>query len=212
MDFIEYCYEHRILLAVLPPHSTHTLQPLDVEMFGPLSSAYLTELGNYLHRSHRILPIVKGDFFELFWRAYCRTFKPQATRKSFETTGIHPANPEVILKRFREASSPDESTSSIYSSTDWLRMKTMITHIATDASDKAVKKLQRSLHHISAQNTLLRDEIQGLKESLKLKKRHKKKSYKLQLNNDEVYHGGAQFWSPRKIKQAKDDEMIRQQR
>jgi transposase len=30
MDFINYCDTHRIILAILPPHSTHTLQPLDV--------------------------------------------------------------------------------------------------------------------------------------------------------------------------------------
>jgi hypothetical protein len=40
MDFIEYCYQQRILLAVFPPHSTHSLQRLDVVMFKPLSSAY----------------------------------------------------------------------------------------------------------------------------------------------------------------------------
>ena len=28
--FIEYCHQKRIILAVLPPHSTQTLQPLDV--------------------------------------------------------------------------------------------------------------------------------------------------------------------------------------
>jgi hypothetical protein len=40
MDFIEYCDQNRILLMVYPPHSTHTLQPLNVVMFKPLSSAY----------------------------------------------------------------------------------------------------------------------------------------------------------------------------
>ena len=42
MDFIDYCDKHKILLAIYPPHSTHTLQPLDVVMFKPLSTAYLT--------------------------------------------------------------------------------------------------------------------------------------------------------------------------
>jgi hypothetical protein len=40
MDFIEYCDQNRILLAVYPAHSTHTLQPLDVVMFKPFSSAH----------------------------------------------------------------------------------------------------------------------------------------------------------------------------
>ena len=33
MEFIEYCYRSKIILAIFPPHSTHTLQPLDVVMF-----------------------------------------------------------------------------------------------------------------------------------------------------------------------------------
>ena len=30
MDFINYCDSNRIILAILPPHSTPTLQPFDV--------------------------------------------------------------------------------------------------------------------------------------------------------------------------------------
>jgi hypothetical protein len=66
MDFIEYCDQHKILLAVFPPHSTHTLQPLDVVMFKPLSSSYSKELTNHLHKSQGLLAIKKGDFFSLF--------------------------------------------------------------------------------------------------------------------------------------------------
>jgi hypothetical protein len=51
MDFIEYCDQNKILLAIFPPHSTHTLQPLDVCMFKPLSQAYSNELLSFLERS-----------------------------------------------------------------------------------------------------------------------------------------------------------------
>jgi hypothetical protein len=51
MDFINYCNDNKILLAVFPPHSTHTLQPLDVGLFKPLSTAYSIELSSYLHDS-----------------------------------------------------------------------------------------------------------------------------------------------------------------
>jgi hypothetical protein len=66
MDFIDYCDQNRILLAILPPHSTYTLQPLDVAMFKPLLTAYLAELSKYLHASQGLVPINKGDFFPLF--------------------------------------------------------------------------------------------------------------------------------------------------
>jgi hypothetical protein len=91
-DFVNYCNDHRILIAVYPSHSTHMLQPLDVGMFGPLSTAYSTELSNYLHHSHGISPVRKGDFFDLFWRAWCTTFKKETIKNSFKATGIYPPN------------------------------------------------------------------------------------------------------------------------
>ena len=44
MAFINKCWDLRIILLVLPPHSTHRLQPLDVGLFSPLSTAYPTNL------------------------------------------------------------------------------------------------------------------------------------------------------------------------
>jgi hypothetical protein len=55
--FINYCDEHRILLCILPPHLTHTLQPLEVVVFKPLSSAYSLELTEHLHRGQGLVPI-----------------------------------------------------------------------------------------------------------------------------------------------------------
>jgi hypothetical protein len=40
-DFIDFCDSNRILLAIFPPHSTHSLQPLDVVLFGLFRSTTL---------------------------------------------------------------------------------------------------------------------------------------------------------------------------
>jgi hypothetical protein len=66
MDFIEFCEANRILLAVFPPHSTHTLQPLDIVCFKPLSSNYTSALDVHLFKMQGMLPVQKGDFFTLF--------------------------------------------------------------------------------------------------------------------------------------------------
>lgn len=50
-DFLEYCYQNRIIVAILPPHSTQTLQPLDVVCFKSLSFNYSKALSNYLQES-----------------------------------------------------------------------------------------------------------------------------------------------------------------
>jgi hypothetical protein len=66
MAFINYCDDNKILLVVFPPHATHSLQPLDVVMFAPLSAAYSVELTTYLHHSQGLTTVKKGDFFWLF--------------------------------------------------------------------------------------------------------------------------------------------------
>jgi hypothetical protein len=74
MRFIDYCYLHRILLAVYPPHSTHILQPLDVSLFSPLTTFYSQELDQFSLDSEGMTRLAKRDFFRLFWTAYEKAF------------------------------------------------------------------------------------------------------------------------------------------
>jgi hypothetical protein len=100
MDSLDHCDKHRILLAIMPPHSTHTLQPLDVVMFKPLSSSYSNELTTHLHKSQGLIPMKKGDFFPLFWKAWHAASRKELVEKSFKATGIWPMERDVILNRF----------------------------------------------------------------------------------------------------------------
>ena len=43
MRFIDFAHSHKIIVMVLPPHTTYRLQPLDVRLFFPLSLAYSEE-------------------------------------------------------------------------------------------------------------------------------------------------------------------------
>jgi hypothetical protein len=172
-------------LAVFPPHSTHTLQPLDVAMFKPLSTAYSTELSSHLHRSQGLLPIKKSDFFPLFWKAWVSSFKEMTILSSFEATGITPLNPNIILDRFTnttpEVPESRKSSTSVLSGEDWHKMERVVRSAVKDQSSKDARKLSRSLRHISVQNGLLHHEIDGLKEALLVKKKHKKKGKPLDL-------------------------------
>jgi hypothetical protein len=210
MDFINYCDQNKILLAIFPPHSTHTLQLLDVVMFKPLSTAYSKELTTYLHKGQGLVSIKKGDFFHLFWKAWVSTFIQELIIRSFEATGIAPLQPNVILQRFEkrspESSNGSISSNSVYSGKDWLEIETLLRKVAKDESSKELKKISRSLHHISIQNSLLHHEVAGLKEVLKTQKKHKKKSKTLDLQQKKWAQGGAVFWSPRKVEEARQRE------
>jgi hypothetical protein len=170
MDFIDYCDQHKILLAILPPHSTHTLQPLDVCMFKPLSQAYSDELSAFLERSQGLSPIKKGDFLPLYWKAWVSSFKESTIINFFKATGISPLEPDVILNRFVNAN-PDEQGSqersaSVVSGSGWRKIERLVKIVARDINDKETKKLSRSIHSISVQNELLKHEVQGLREAL----------------------------------------------
>jgi hypothetical protein len=63
MEFIDYCNCHKILLVVLPSHSTHMLQSLDVVLFKPLSQSYSQSLTLHLYKDQGLVTIKKKDFF-----------------------------------------------------------------------------------------------------------------------------------------------------
>ena len=91
--FIDYCDLHRILVLVYPPHATHTLQPLDVSCFKPLSQSYSNELIYHNHNTKGWLPTGKADFISLFWPAWVNTFTKSLILRAFEVTGIYPLHP-----------------------------------------------------------------------------------------------------------------------
>jgi hypothetical protein len=210
MDFIDYCDKNKILLAIFPPHSTHTLQPLDVVMFKPLSQAYSSELTTHLHKGQGLISIKKGDFFPLFWRAWLSSFKEETILKSFEATGIWPIDPDIILKRFSYTPEQDRSSSSHLSDSDWRQMERLVRTAVKDTCQDEAKKLSHSLHHLSVQNELLRYENKGLREALNAKKKHKKNSKSLDLQQRQEYHSRAVFWSPTKVREARAREAVRE--
>ncbi|KAF1364392.1 hypothetical protein EJ07DRAFT_151675 [Lizonia empirigonia] len=105
-----------------------------------------------------------------------------------------PLRANVILRRFKkdtpESSHSDDSSTSVYSGDDWLKIDTLVRGITKDEGSRDTKKIRRSLHH----------ENSGLKEVLKTQKKHKKKSSTLDLHPD---HGGAAWYSPKKMREAR---------
>ncbi|SMR48600.1 unnamed protein product [Zymoseptoria tritici ST99CH_1E4] len=102
MAFLQYCMDHRIFVAVYPPHSTHRLQPLDVSLFGPLANLYSSELSRFIQQTEGLSAVTKRDFFRLFWPAYKKAFTPANIASGFRKTGLYPLDPAVVLKKLEE--------------------------------------------------------------------------------------------------------------
>jgi hypothetical protein len=208
-DFIGYCDTNRILLAIFPPHSTHSLQPLDVVLFSPLSTNYTKELYRSTQRSQGITRITKRAFFSNFWAACSSTMKPETIIKSFQATGVWPMDAEVVLKRFKTTTSEQDEASKIREHGDgdsWIKLRIFFNAAVADKANVQAKRLSQSIHSLQVNNALLHDENSGLQQALNAKKEHKTKRTTLPLQTDNGYYGGAVFWSPRKLREARERE------
>lgn len=62
--FIRFCMDNNIRLLILPPHSSHYTQPLDIAIFGPLKR-YLSEEVQRLVGAD-IARLMKGEWLSCY--------------------------------------------------------------------------------------------------------------------------------------------------
>jgi DDE superfamily endonuclease len=97
MAFILKYWDLRIVLLILPPYSTHRLQPLDVLLFGLLELAYSQELNKFQAQSLGLTSIKKRHFLNLFRTAWDTSFTVENIQKAFAKPGIWPFDPQLVL-------------------------------------------------------------------------------------------------------------------
>ncbi|XP_062566908.1 uncharacterized protein LOC134229216 [Saccostrea cucullata] len=91
---IDWAIDQDIILYVLPPHTSHILQPMDVGCFGPFSKIY----GNECHKFQRTHAgsVNKYNICNLACKAYTAALSPNNLRGAFRRTGIFPFDPSVV--------------------------------------------------------------------------------------------------------------------
>ena len=99
MEFINYADCHNIIILILPPHTTHQLQPLDVGMFQPLFIAYLQELDKLMSKSCSLVSMSKSQFYPMFKSAWDKSFTETAIKHAFEKPEIWPTKPENMINK-----------------------------------------------------------------------------------------------------------------
>jgi hypothetical protein len=206
MKFIEVCDRNKIILMMFPPHSTHTLQPLDVVMFSPLAAAYSKALADWMDKCQGLSSITKRDFFCLFWVAWEVSFEEKSILKALKCTGLAPFNPSQILTRFKlkELSRPSTSiTTSVLSASDWRKIERLLHEVVEDVYDRQAAKLSQTIHTIAAQNTLYRHENKRLQEAFMNEKKRRQRGKPLLLETLPEKTSGAMWWSPKKVQDAR---------
>jgi hypothetical protein len=90
MNFINLCDQRRTLLLVLPPHSTHRLQPLDIACFAPLARYYTNELNQLIGGNLGYNDMSKRLFWKIFSPAWNKVFSSQNIASAWTKTGLFP--------------------------------------------------------------------------------------------------------------------------
>ncbi|KAK5991832.1 MFS-type transporter clz9-like protein [Cladobotryum mycophilum] len=96
LEFIEYCIEFDIVVAVFPSHSTHILQPLDVGVFQPLKNSQQKVIRSMLQSS--FFNFSRLDFLTSFKRTYDNGFTKHNIISGFEKSGIYPPTSEPAIR------------------------------------------------------------------------------------------------------------------
>jgi hypothetical protein len=138
--------------------------------------------------------------------------RPELILKSFEATGVWPMDAEVILKRFNTTTSGQDEDIELRELGDgdtWSDIRKILDAAVVDKAKTESKQLASTLHWLQVQNELLHHN-EGLRAALTSKRKHKKNSKLLDLQQRKKYHGGAVLWSPRKIREARARETVRQ--
>ncbi len=98
-SWITHCMKNDIIFMILPPHSSHLTQPLDVGVFGPLktlmASAIEPLISTELHR------ILKAEWLSAFVEAHDKAFCIKNIQAGFIGTGILPFNPSKVLNHVK---------------------------------------------------------------------------------------------------------------
>ena len=91
LSVLQWARENNIIILILPAHTSHVIQPLDVGCFGPLQKVYNSECQKYM-RANIGATISKFVIGEIGSKAYSKGLSPENLRSSFRKTGIYPFN------------------------------------------------------------------------------------------------------------------------
>jgi hypothetical protein len=213
-SFIDLALAAGILIVVLPPHSTHRLQPLDVSVFRPLAQAYSEELDNFMHNSYGFSSVTKAVFWQIFWPAWDKSVCDRNIISGFKKSGIWPLDPTEILSQMaiqpqnEPQSSESESDDNSSPPTDVrdVRHLTKLIQNEPEPHSQAVATLIDSAELLSIQNEILRHDVGRLQSTL-IHERHRKIKGKAigLLTPTQTKFG--QFYSPERIQVRRDKEV-----
>jgi hypothetical protein len=192
--FIAHCMEHAIDLLVLPPHTSHKLQPLDVSVFSPLKRALAaeTDAASRLDAGR----VQRVDWTNMYIRAREKAFISANIISGWKATGLEPLSPIRVLDKLPKASTPPPlpiQTTSQSSSLDLsllhssppegteLRQANALFNAqirdvngVPSPAKRYAERMTRALETTQSELVTIRKELAEQRELLQTRKKHKK--------------------------------------
>jgi hypothetical protein len=96
-NVIAHRMEHAIDLLILPPHTSHVLQPLDVSVFSPLKRALAAETDAASRLDAGRIP--HSEWTSMYIRARETALRPSNILAGWNATGLSPLSPIAVLEK-----------------------------------------------------------------------------------------------------------------
>jgi hypothetical protein len=104
-SFIGHCLQNRTTLLILPPHTSHLLQPLDVAIFGPLKKPLTAALAH--PNQAQLIRIQKVEWMDAYIQARSETCIPNNVGSSWRGAGLFPLHSQRALRTMALAATPE---------------------------------------------------------------------------------------------------------
>jgi hypothetical protein len=103
-NFIAHCMEHKITLLIIPPHSSHLLQPADVAVFGPLATYHGQETDRLTRNGIRRL--AKAEWVQIYTKARPKALTKKNILSAWRGAGLVLLNRHKVLRHLPPSSRP----------------------------------------------------------------------------------------------------------
>ena len=132
IEFMDICWDNKIVPFKLIAHSTHLLQPYDVGFFQPMKQYHQNILAEQIRFGGS--DYSRRDFLDTYNEISLRTKKKHTIKHAWEKAGLWPFKPHIVLNKMQRMEAPRRLLNSdpfrtpepedSWTVTDWVSVKT----------------------------------------------------------------------------------------
>ena len=94
VDVITWAQSYNIIMYVLPAHTSHILQPLDVGCYGPFQRIYNNECHKTMYTNSSV--ITRYNVCEIACKVYPKAFSPTNLQSAYKKAGVFPLDRNAV--------------------------------------------------------------------------------------------------------------------